>query len=167
MSKTAELKKERRQNKAKSDPSQICFGSSGELKLQPQVKAQVTEIPLEKSYLCPFCLVEAKLTNFLISNKDGISHSKAECKLCGQGMMMRNLMRPWTAEQYASWVFGYRGFFKKDGFNFAAWRQRLIDLGWSLEFWSKYKALKAEARPWETEIKKSDYFTEDADEHGD
>ncbi len=153
----AQKRKWARQDKAIRDKAQATFGGEiSELKLQPvkKVESQLSQIPLDKKVLCPFCLIEAELKSFLVSTKDGISQSKAHCKHCEQGFMMRNLLRPWTAKDYAAFVFGYRkaGFFnkiKQAPNSFEKWMQRLKDLGWSRDFWDRYKAMKAAEQPWE------------------
>ena len=59
-------------------------------------------------------------------------------------MLLRSLVRDWTPESYAKWVFDYShsGFWKK--INFEMWKDRLQERGWSQTFWDIYKRLKAE-----------------------
>lgn len=80
-----------------------------------------------------------------MSTKSGISRSNAECPACHVGMRFTSLLRDWTPETYADWVFAYRrsGFFQK--INFQAWRAKLATIGWAADFWARYNGLKAEA----------------------
>jgi uncharacterized Zn-finger protein len=142
-----ENRKYLREEAAKHDQAQVCFGSDSQLQLsRPRVFTESTGIPLNKLVTCPFCLRDNRLQLFLISTKKGISHSRALCPECKEGMMMRSLLTEWTPESYASWVFGYAhsGFWQK--VHWETWRRRLQEKGWSQGFWDRYKALKGEAQ---------------------
>jgi len=100
---------------------------------------------VNKLVFCPLCLVGNIVQKFLVSGKKGISQSKALCPACGVGMMLRNVIRDWTAESYADWVFGYSksGFWQK--IKFADWSKNLKEKGWTRAFWDRYKMLKGES----------------------
>ena len=57
---------------------------------------------------------------------------------------MKSVLTNQTPEQYADCVYDYRssGFFQK--IKFDAWKKRLWEVGWSMRFWTRYKALKGE-----------------------
>ncbi len=95
--------------------------------------------------MCPFCLHQAFLSSFFISNKKGISQGKAECPECHNTMLMKSLWQDMSPTQYAQWVFNYKsmGFWQKCPF--AKWKDRLYAIGWGFEFWIEYKRLKKDA----------------------
>jgi hypothetical protein len=73
-----------------------------------------------------------------------------KCPLCGQGVHLRTLklMSTCTAKQYAEWVWPYSkfGFWKLVQLvPFSTWKDRLKLMGWTQEFWDRYKELKAAA----------------------
>jgi hypothetical protein len=108
--------------------------------------SQETGLDAKKAVICPFCLRRGILQQFLVSTKDGISQSRGKCPFCDNGMLMRNLLAPWTPEKYAEWAFGYAasGFWQK--IKFEAWKKELNALGWAQAFWDKYRSLKGEAQ---------------------
>ena len=134
-----------RQELARADSLQAIFSADGAvLSNKPQIFAEITGIDCTQMVMCPFCLVLSKLQAFLVSTSKGISQSRAECPSCHNGMLMRNLQKRWTPEAYAEWVFSYArsGFWQK--ITFQVWKARLADLGWSEEFWNKYRQLKGD-----------------------
>lgn len=154
-------KKYKRSEDAKADLNQLMFSSSGEVKARDNVSIKNTTVNLMQIVFCPFCLHHDKLQKFIVSTKTGLS-SKGCCPKCNNGMMLRNLLREWTPESYADWVFNYArsGFWSK--ISFAEWKEKLSAMGWSEDFWVKYKMLKAEAAEEYPAINKDDYFTEEA-----
>ncbi len=133
-----------REELAKADLHQAAFTRDGRLEsLRVAVFRETIGADLNKKVFCPFCLVDATLQKFLVSTKQGISSSKAECPYCHCGMLFRNVAREWTVEQYAKWVFDYSssGFWKKIP-SFELWKERLKARGWSQEFWRVYGELK-------------------------
>lgn len=134
-----------RETIAKADPGQLCFTSAGSLEsARIAVLTEQTGLDLSSVLFCPFCLIENKARTFLVSTKKGISPNRAQCPACGEGMLFRTLIRKWTAEVYAKWVFGYShsGFWKK--IKFETWKIKLYERGWAETFWDIYKQLKAE-----------------------
>ncbi len=134
-----------REQMTKVDRSQACFTREGQLEsLHDAVLKQEIGADLNKLMVCPFCLRDNKLQKFLVSTKKGVSNSRAQCPACGEGMLLRSLMRDWTPETYAQWVFEYShsGFWKK--VHFEIWKDRLIARGWSDTFWNVYRELKTQ-----------------------
>lgn len=133
--------------RARQDKQQTTLAPEG-VKANPYVYAVKTEIlpPPEKQVTCPLCLGLEQFNRFLVSNKKGISRSVGKCPLCGQGMFLKTLvhMEKCTAKQYAEWVYQYSrsGFWKK--VDFAVWKRRLQLMGWTQDFWDRYKELKGE-----------------------
>lgn len=143
-----EERRYRRQEAAKMDKSQTVFSPEG-LKPNPitrVIKVMDTVLPLMKKVTCPFCLGLSPFRQYLVSTKKGISKSVGKCPLCDQGMFLKTLvgMDSWTATQYAGWVQPYsrNGFWKK--VNFEVWKRRLQLMGWTQEFWDRYKELKGD-----------------------
>lgn len=128
--------------KVKKDAQQACFGPDGAVHQRPQVISRQAQVDFSRIVLCPFCLCEAKLQAFLVSTKEGISQSKAQCPECETGMLMRSVNRTWTPEAFAEWIFNYKGFWHKC--KFELWRRRLQAKGWTQQFWDRYRALKGE-----------------------
>jgi hypothetical protein len=127
----------------KADKQQIKFDASGKMvQPKPAEITQFTAVNCNQPVMCPFCLYQAKLSSFFISNKKGISQGRAECPECHNGMLMKSLWADMNAKEYAKWVFDYRvnGFWQKCPF--ATWKKRLHDIGWSYDFWNTYKGLK-------------------------
>lgn len=145
MSKAAQDRKYRREQIAQSDKAQSTFGSSGQVQKKAGVKIERKVLNMNKPVFCPFCLEGDYLKNFLVSTKKGLSTSKAQCPHCQSGMLLRTVLRKWTVEEYADWVFAYRvsGFWQK--INFEKWSKNLEIKGWARDFWDRYKALKGEA----------------------
>jgi hypothetical protein len=102
-------------------------------------------LPMNKPVTCPFCLGLSEFHRFLMSTKQGISHSLGVCPLCGQGLQLKTLklMSECTPEQFAEWIHKYKGFWRKVT-NFNRFRDRLWIMGWTKPFWRRYYALKAE-----------------------
>lgn len=126
------------------DKKQVRFDDNGWLvKPQSQPIIERAVINPNEEVMCPFCLFQAKLSRFFISNKKGISESNAMCPECKNGMRMRTLLADMSADDYATFVFAYRrmGFWQKCPFD--SWRKRLKSIGWATPFWEKYKELKA------------------------
>lgn len=141
-----ERRKWLRQELVRADRAQVCFSGDGQLlEKRARVVVEVASVDVSRVVFCPFCLFEGKLQRFLVSTKEGISRSKAECPECEAGMLMSSVVHVWKPEEYAQWVFAYarRGFWQKC--KWAIWRKRLLERGWSESFWDRYKELKAEA----------------------
>ena len=136
-----------------------------QLKHNPKrdIKIEQKGINPNQTVICPFCLVEAVIDKFCISEgKKGINKSKGKCPNCGTNMMLETLAKvsKMTPEQYAAWVQSYRGFFFKIkqivGVGFEGWKKQLKEKGWSKRFWDEYKKLKAE-NPQDTTKYSSDF----------
>ena len=126
-----------------SDRKQVRFYENGWMHKPEPPKIETTSaINPTEEVMCPFCLYQAKLREFFISTNKGISTDRAQCPDCKNGMKIRTLIVEMDAEQYAGWVYNYRsfGFWKKCPFD--KWKLRLKNIGWALQFWGKYKALK-------------------------
>lgn len=139
-------RKYQRQEIAKADIGQACFTRDGRLEsLKSAAFKEQTGLDLNKVVFCPFCLAEEKVQKFLVSTKKGISTGKAQCPACGQGMMLRNVIKDWTPESYAKWVYEYSasGFWQK--IRFELWKDRLYARGWSQAFWDVYRQLKSDS----------------------
>lgn len=93
--------------------------------------------------MCPFCLHTDYAHRFYIKIKKGYSEKRAKCPDCNTLMQMKSLTAHMSAEEYAEWVYNYSasGFWKK--VNFKQFNERMRALGFSYEFWAKYKELKA------------------------
>lgn len=133
-----------REERARSDRMQTCFQPDGSAQERYHVRVQDSSVDVNQIVFCPFCLQSDKLQAFLISNKKGISKSNAQCPKCQAGMRMSSLLRKWTAESFAEWVFDYskQGYWQK--VKFEEWKERLNGLSWGQRFWTKYRALKGE-----------------------
>lgn len=96
-------------------------------------------------YYCPFCLHKAKMIDFRIRKGDGYSKEMVLCPDCNNRMMIRSLANDMTIEEYAEWVFRYslNGFWGKCPFE--KFSGRLKALGWSYQFWERYKELKGDS----------------------
>lgn len=131
-----------RELKIKRDLQQACFSPDGAVQQRPQVISRQAQVDFSRIVFCPFCLCEAKLQAFLISSKEGISQSRAQCPECGNGMMMRSVTATWTPKTFAEWVFDYAGsgFWQKC--KWELWKKRLQDKGWTQAFWNRYRELK-------------------------
>ena len=144
-----EHKRYQRQVKAGSDKHQLVFTSQG-VGRNPKAKTVDVNlaVPPDKKVTCPFCLGLSEFRLFLVSTKKGISRSMVKCPLCKQGLYLKTVvgMSKWTAAEYAGWVQPYSrsGFWKKVNFNL--WKRRLELMGWTQEFWDRYKELKGEDR---------------------
>lgn len=140
-----------RDMKSSDDKQQVRFNVGGWLEkpAPPKVESFMVCNPNE-IVMCPFCLFKAQLNRFFVSTKKGVSQGMASCPECHNGMRMKTLLAEMDATQYAEFVFGYRisGFWKKCPFE--AWKKRLKDIGWSYQFWTRYKALKGDAEVDET-----------------
>ena len=140
------LSRERRKylriEKIKQDFGQSCFGSDGKIKVRKQTLIKSGCLDINRIVFCPFCLKSGKAQKFLVSGKKGISHSKALCPFCNTGMLLRTVLRKWTPENYASWVFAYsrNGFWQK--IVFEEWKIGLNLKKWTIPFWNRYNALK-------------------------
>lgn len=137
---------ERTKTNAGSGPVWGALGPEREKKTEDKpVVSQVETVDLSQVVMCPFCLEEGQLQKFLVSTKAGVSQSTGKCPFCHNGMRMHNLLKQWTPEEYADWVFGYRkaGFFQK--IDFQAWREKLVKKNWAGVFWPRYNALKGAA----------------------
>jgi hypothetical protein len=134
------------QDKRKRCPeNQVTFNKAGWINIPEPVKIETfTTVNCNVMLACPFCLHQDKLSAFFVSTTTGISQSKACCPECHNGMLMKSLYNDWGAKEYADWVFDYRksGFWKKCPFD--KWKKRLHDIGWSIEFWARYKQLKGD-----------------------
>jgi ribosomal protein S27AE len=140
-----EHKRYKMQERARDDKQQLTFGSSGKVEQRKRmVTVTDSTLPVNMLVMCPFCLYQARLQRFLVSTSKGISHLKAQCPDCGNGMMMKSLTSEWTPEQYAEFVYPYAGsgFWQKC--KFETWKKRLAQIGWSKRFWDRYKALKGD-----------------------
>jgi hypothetical protein len=128
---------------AKRDAHQTVFGGDGAIHQKPQMTSKQAYVDFSRVVFCPFCLHEDGLQAFLVSTKEGISQSKAQCPECMNGMMMNSLVHVWTPEEYAQWVFAYarRGFWQQKC-KFEQWKKRLQEKGWAKLFWDRYKELK-------------------------
>ena len=125
------------QQKIKEDKAQVTL--DGKKLVEP------TPAPdPEGEVLCPFCLHEGPLGAFLISTKKGFHKGLGKCPECQNMMQLRTLTAKWTPSQFAEWVYDYRlsGFWQKC--KFKTFNDRLYRLGWSYEFWDRYKQLKGE-----------------------
>jgi hypothetical protein len=142
-----EGRKYRRGERAKDDRQQTVLCPDG-IAPNPHHFAVKTEVllPLESKATCPFCLAETSFNRFLVSDRKGISHSKGKCPACERGMLLKSLarMQSFSAEQYAEWVFEYPGFWRIISSHYSTWRNRLGLMGWTNEFWNRYKLLKEE-----------------------
>lgn len=138
-------RKYRREEKAKGDLGQTVLSPDG-AHFRTRVIIQQEGVDLNKVVFCPFCLEENKVQRFLVSTKQGVSQHNAACPVCGVGFRLYNLLKAWTPETYADWVFEYRksGFFQK--INFLDWREKLYKMGWASAFWARYNALKGEEK---------------------
>ena len=135
-----------REELAKADYSQAYFTREGQIEaLRTAAFKEGTGLDLNKIVFCPFCLADDKVQRFLVSTKKGISTGRAQCPTCGQGMMLRNIVKDWTPETYAKWVYEYSGsgFWQK--INFELWKDRLYARGWSQAFWDVYRQLKSDS----------------------
>lgn len=139
-----EQRKYRREELAKANLGQLTFSKDGEIRERKRILISSSSIDVTKLVMCPFCLRKNKIQRFLVSGKEGISKSRAQCPECQVGMMMATLLRDWDPISYADFVFGYRksGFFQK--IKFDEWKKVLYDMSWAKEFWDHYKNLKAE-----------------------
>jgi len=141
-------KRYRMQEHARRDPHQMVLKNSG-IDKNPRLYTVVEssmEINPKKKVTCPFCLGLEGFRLFLVSTKKGISRGMAKCPLCGLSFHMKSLvnMAKWTAKEYADWVFEYSkaGFWAKVKFD--TWKKRLFLMGWTNDFWDRYKELKGE-----------------------
>ena len=127
-----------------ADLSQTCFKPDGSIYERAPVQVKDASVDVTQTVFCPFCLQSDKLQVFLISTKKGISKSRGQCPKCQSGMMLHTLLRQWTAESFADFVFNYarQGYWQK--IKFEDWKVRLNALGWGPGFWDRYRALKAE-----------------------
>jgi len=156
-------------NKAKDDKQQIRFGAKAEvIQPKPAEITQFTTVNCNEPVMCPFCLHRAKLSSFFISTKKGISQGKAQCPECHNGMLMKSLWAQWTLQEYAEWVFKYAkmGFWQKCPFH--AWKERLRAIGWSYEFWKRYRDLKGSGdvdAQFNSAEEQSDYYDKRAAEY--
>lgn len=109
--------------------------------LKPQPKPE--EITFTK-YLCPWCLTEHYLSQYLTHCKNGKLAKKGQCPNCGHRMLIDTLRRikEYTIEEFAEWVYerGHYGFWKE--IKFQEWKQRLYEVGFSQKFWGRYRELK-------------------------
>lgn len=149
MSKAACQRKYLREQTVVADEAQMTFGKNGDVAARKRVKVESQTINTQKLVFCPFCLEGNIVQKFLVSTKKGISQSKALCPECHTGMLLRTLLRKWTVEDYARWVFDYRrsGFWQKvkEGAGFDKFNKNLKEKDWLQPFWDHYKALKGEA----------------------
>jgi len=157
LSKTANIKRQRRQEKAKADEKQnILCVKEGTIQVKGNpgrdIKIEQKGLDPYKKVFCPFCFHVEKIDKFLLSEgKKGINKSKGKCPNCETTMMLETLsktnkMKP---QDYAKWVLGYRGFFfklKSVKGGFEGWKTKLYERGWANDFWTAYKILKAEMK---------------------
>jgi len=140
-------KRFKRQERARYDKQQTVLTPSGTAP-NPRIYSvtQTMMIAPEKRVTCPFCLGLEQFRRFLVSGEKGISRGTVKCPICNMTFRMRSLMNmvKWTATEYADWVFDYShsGFWNK--VNFEVWKKRLYLMGWSSEFWDRYRSLKGE-----------------------
>jgi hypothetical protein len=135
-----------RDQKSQFDAHQAKFNTKGIATTKNNdIVAEVSMVDTTQHVMCPFCLYEGKLQQFLISTNKGISQSMAKCPECGNGMYMKSLTANMTPESYAEWCYGYSrsGFWKKVPFE--RWKTRLAAIGWAQPFWDRYKALKGDS----------------------
>lgn len=132
-----------RQQTTRTDKNQARFTTEGTCLLPPSPLPLHT-LNLNLTVTCPFCLHQAKLRQFLISTKKGISTARALCRNCNNTMNMNSLTNEMTIEEYARWCFNYSlsGFWQK--VPFTRWSTRLREFGWAREFWDNYKRFKGE-----------------------
>ena len=133
-----------REERTRTDQAQACFNLDGSVKQHVPVEVASSAVNVEQIVMCPFCLAREKLQRFLVSTKKGISSSNGECPECKSGMRLRTLLRKWTPESFAEWVFEYslNGYWQKVKFD--AWKERLKQIGWTRSFWDHYNAVKVE-----------------------
>jgi transcription elongation factor Elf1 len=140
---TSEHKRYIRDEKSKKDKQQARFGERGEVNItKPSQTSVFISVNFNEKVWCPFCLYEAKLSQFLVSGKKGYQQGTAKCPECKTTMRMSSLWNDWDATKYAEWVFDYAmsGFWQKCSFEI--WKKRLHQIGWSHNFWTRYKELK-------------------------
>jgi transcription elongation factor Elf1 len=137
-----------RRERVHTDPHQAILVDSGIAKNPSLYTTSETSTLFSprKKVTCPFCLGLEEFRQFLVSTKKGISTGSAKCPLCGLGFRMKSLvgMAKWTPKEYADWVYAYTadGFWKKVKFD--TWKKRLFLMGWTNDFWLRYKELKGE-----------------------
>lgn len=135
-----------RQERAKADQYQTIFGKGCLPKTRIKTVTTIGfTLDVSQIVMCPFCLYQGKLQQFLISTKKGISQSRAQCPECKNGMIMKSLTTDMTPEEYAEWCFAYSasGFWRKVPFE--RWKSRLAAIGWAQQFWDRYKELKGDS----------------------
>lgn len=157
-----EIRNIKRRDAAFKDSQQMTFfrnentgETSTKLNTYKYVNIQRKGIDPFTMTTCPFCLALNQFSRFLISGKKGINRGSGKCPNCGLGMKLETLqkMQEWTKKGnssgvifYAEWVYEYRssGFWQKIHAYFPEWKKYLSMMGWTKEFWEKYKALKEE-----------------------
>jgi hypothetical protein len=148
LSKAASERHYRRDEVTKLDKAQAKFGPDGQITAEGALDLRGEHINIEKVVTCVYCLGDAKLQRFLMSTKKGLSISRVQCPFCGHGMFMNSVIRNWTAEGYADFVYSSArfGFFQevKKSIGFDVWNERLMAHGWNVAFWARYKELKAQ-----------------------
>lgn len=164
----SEAKKFKKHEKAEEDKQQRIFGADGAIKPNPSKFAVIEgpKIDFNKKVTCPICLSWGSLNKFLISTKKGYDKGSAKCPFCNRIVKIKTLfgLTTWTPEQYAHFVYTYPAgaFFAKvkeipGGFD--KWKERLRIMKWSTQFWSQYRAEKAESG--EETIRKADEYEAD------
>lgn len=134
------------QEKVKKDMAQTVFfaeNNTVDFKGNPNKYAMVTSKGIDpfKFSTCPFCLSWLQIRKTLISTKKGYDRGQGECPVCKKGFKLATLvmMQKCTAQQYAKWVFDYKGFWKK--VDFEHWKKHLGMMKWAEPFWVEYKAV--------------------------
>jgi len=95
-----------------------------------------------REFTCPLCLYTGLISNFYILLKNGKpSEKRFRCPDCSQVMQRGTLFREQTVEEFAEWMLDAmvwkRVVFEK-------FKDRLMKMGISYQFWEHYKKYKAE-----------------------
>ncbi len=168
---TSDVRRYRRQEKAKLCLQQFQFGAKGEIKENPHRFAHIEEKGIDpyKDVTCPFCLGLSKLRLWLLSTKKGYDRGKGRCPECGHNAQFRTLYTQLSSpEQYANFAYPYAksGFWtkikehpnNKGADKFPEWKKRLALMGWTERFWNEYKRLRGDPEKEEEEKRISEGY---------
>jgi hypothetical protein len=172
----SEHQKYLREQKAKEDTQQTKLAITiNNIAIQKQI-AKFRNINFDitmynKPLICPFCLTVDILEHFIDKQnkqyvKDGIFNKHlALCPNCENHLTWKTLAQVLNMNptQFADWVFIYsaHGEFWRKIKNFKQWNNRLYEMGFSFNFWKRYKELKGEkTKQYEQEQEPDEYFKE-------
>lgn len=136
------------QQKVIEDAQQYVLNPDLSISVNPYKFAKKeSNVKYDSIVLCPFCLTSDRLDKFVL--RKGLR----VCPCCGSQLKLSTLTGINDINKFVEFVFNYRfnGFWGKICLDkpvketrFPTWNQRLRNLGLSLEFWEKYKAMKGD-----------------------